>query len=566
MPGLDLLQADSLSALLLASALKGAFVLVAALFATRFMVSAAASVRHAVLTLAFMAGLLMPLLLVAVPGWAIPILPEGGVSLGFSDPVALNTSYKAALSGAAGVQSGSPGPVLSIGMLLVLFWCLGALFVAARWGVGVLSALVLIRKSSPLSDDEWGGAISHASSVLSLRRKVRVRTSPYIRTPMTWGVFRPVVLLPEEALRWSPERRAAVAMHELAHVCRFDSLSQVFVQAACAFHWFNPFVWVAYQRFLIEREHACDDYVLNQGALPSSYAEHLLDIAKGLRKEPRAAFAMAPMAQRSQIEERLRSILNNQQRRDRLSRGLLIAVCVLVFALVWPLAAVNFVEKVPEASDQGFAVVLDAVPEAPAAVEVAPIVPVPAVPLPPESPAPAPEISNNSGLGTSSDGVVWEERVMHGPAASPASSPRTITISADVDHKRRLFQSNVNAALAYEIQIDTETSISDADVEQIIVRVDNSWNAHADETRNVVRQVEALARGAAAWESSEWIEDQAETLVVLEEQLETEWTASWKNELSRQMVRPTVNPERIGSDRCTTESTPNPKQAAVRTR
>ena len=89
--------------------------------------------------------------------------------------------------------------------------------------------------------------------------------------PMTWGCLPAVgplpgagarVLLPAEAEEWPEDRRRAVLLHELAHVKRRDCLSQLIAQLACAVHWFNPLIWLAGHRMLVERERACDDLAL----------------------------------------------------------------------------------------------------------------------------------------------------------------------------------------------------------------------------------------------------------------------------------------------------------------
>ncbi|MCH7639072.1 MAG: M56 family metallopeptidase [Bacteroidetes bacterium] len=566
---LDFLRVDAWSALLLITALKGAVVLVCALLATRLIARASAATRHTVWVLAFIAVLVMPALLVAVPGWQVPVLPDGGLSLGLDEEVTLAIpdirvgNVVAGLSGASLVNAEPASKTISLGALLLLFWGLGAFFVAARWAAGVLSAWALTRKAMPVSDPDWMAAADEVRAALGLRRSVTLRISAHTRTPMTWGTFRPVVLLPEGAMRWSAGRRAIVLTHELAHVRRLDGLTQWIAQAACVLHWFNPFVWKSYQRFLVEREHACDDYVLEEGTRASTYAEHLLDIAKGLRNQQRAELAMAPMAHRTQIEERLRSILNDQQRRDRLSRGLFLIVCTLVFALVWPVAAITFVARghqpitqhapAPPVHPEAPLTPLPPAPPLPPEVPLPPLPPepplppLPPAPLHPAEPAPEPHVGAF---------FVPIAQVMSGPAST--DNRRTL-IRREVTVEQRLlkrvrdsqFRLRLDASLAAEME-EGGRSIQ-VDVERIIVRdvANERWDALEERTRSVVRHVDAMVREAQDWDETHWVERQAETLASIAEDSDIIAVIDWKRDVQRSSrhTQPSANPSRISINR-----------------
>jgi len=156
---------------------------------------------------------------------------------------------------------------------------------------------------------------------------------------MTWGLLRPVMLLPTEAEDWPAERRRAVLLHELAHMKRWDYLTQTIGWLACALHWLNPLAWFALRRMRVERELACDDYVLNAGLRPSTYAQHLLEIARGLRG-PCCVGAVA-MARSSGLEGRVRAILQVTGSRAAMTRLGLCVTLVLALSVVLPLSALR---------------------------------------------------------------------------------------------------------------------------------------------------------------------------------------------------------------------------------
>jgi beta-lactamase regulating signal transducer with metallopeptidase domain len=54
---------------------------------------------------------------------------------------------------------------------------------------------------------------------------------------MTFGIARPVVLVPASSAGWSEQRRRMVLLHEMAHIRRFDLPFQLIARIACAVYW-----------------------------------------------------------------------------------------------------------------------------------------------------------------------------------------------------------------------------------------------------------------------------------------------------------------------------------------
>jgi beta-lactamase regulating signal transducer with metallopeptidase domain len=70
-------------------------------------------------------------------------------------------------------------------------------------------------------------AVEGLRSSLSIRREVRLHLSCDRHIPMTWGLFRPHLLLPADAELWNDTCLRSVLLHELAHVKRWDCLTQL---------------------------------------------------------------------------------------------------------------------------------------------------------------------------------------------------------------------------------------------------------------------------------------------------------------------------------------------------
>jgi len=151
-------------------------------------------------------------------------------------------------------------------------------------------------------------------------RPLSIVESTAISAPVVLHLWRPIVVMPEAADRWSRARIRAVLLHEFAHIKRNDFHMQTIAQFACVVYWFNPLLWFAAHQLRLERERACDDFVLVSGTSGADYARDLLEIACGSSSPTTAHFAIGLAERRSQLEQRIVAIVNPRTPRHRTTR------------------------------------------------------------------------------------------------------------------------------------------------------------------------------------------------------------------------------------------------------
>lgn len=213
------------------------------------------------------------------------------------------------------------------------------------WGAGFLAVLlrllqqlVAVRRKSyqakDLDNADWRDQREVAARLLGLRADVSLKWHSDSLSPMVIGLLKPVVLLPDDADKWSPDKRHLVLLHEFAHVQRRDVLTQLMATLVCAVYWFNPLTWWGAAQMKRLREIACDDAVVTHSNAAAAYAQTLLDVAKRYRCRPTNAVAMA---RSSDVEARITAILSSTRNRTKLtprSMRVLAAVAVVVATIV----------------------------------------------------------------------------------------------------------------------------------------------------------------------------------------------------------------------------------------
>lgn len=139
------------------------------------------------------------------------------------------------------------------------------------------------------------------------KRSITIRQTSGISAPLTYGIFRPVILMPAQT-DWTDKRKLQyVLAHEYVHIRRFDGATKLILTAALCAHWFNPLVWVMYVLANRDMELSCDEKVVRifGETIKSAYALALISMEE--KKSGLTSFCNN--FSKNAIEERIEAIM-----------------------------------------------------------------------------------------------------------------------------------------------------------------------------------------------------------------------------------------------------------------
>jgi TonB family protein len=125
----------------------------------------------------------------------------------------------------------------------------------------------------------------------TLGTHAEIRYAAHLEHPVTFGVRRPVVLLPDSLRARPADIQRAVLAHELLHVQRRDWAWLVVEEIARAALWFQPAAWWLISRIQLAREEVVDEMAVMVTGRRKIYVEALLACSDSTSLVPTAAFA-----------------------------------------------------------------------------------------------------------------------------------------------------------------------------------------------------------------------------------------------------------------------------------
>lgn len=199
---------------------------------------------------------------------------------------------------------GTPAPAGTASCaVLPMIWLVGMALMAAYFVVFYVRTRRQFRISTP--DDT--PAVRRWLAGQRLRRPLEVRQSAQVSSPLTYGILRPVILLPAGMERDDEAALTYILTHEFVHIRRFDGVTKLVFAAALCVHWFNPLAWVLYVLANRDLELSCDERVMDTlgGGEKASYALTLINMAEAQSRR----FSPYNHFSKLAIEERIEAIM-----------------------------------------------------------------------------------------------------------------------------------------------------------------------------------------------------------------------------------------------------------------
>lgn len=309
--------------------------------------------------------LALPGVALALPAWELALLPAGA-----APDVGSAAVWQGEIGPVGGVSIEAAMPWSSSMALVLLPWLAGALFIAGRLVLGVLTLDRWTSEGLVVTCPVWRAALDR----LCAGRRPRLIASERLPGPVSWGVPPGIILLDPASLS-EPHTAEAVLAHELAHLRRCDWLFLILSRLAVALFWFNPLVWVLHAALVARTEEAADAAAVSC-VDRQAYAHALVRRASQPAANTALPWSSTAMAGDARtFKKRIDCLMTNHAPH---ARPLTVAVTVAALSLVaTPLAALQVTQDPP------------APPPAPAAPPAPPVLvlaPVPAPPAPPARP------------------------------------------------------------------------------------------------------------------------------------------------------------------------------------
>jgi beta-lactamase regulating signal transducer with metallopeptidase domain len=218
---------------------------------------------------------------------------------------------------------------------VVALWLSGVLLLALRslggwWQLGLVR-----RRAGRMVPQEVQRAFLRLCEQIHAGRKVVLRASDEVISPLAMGVWHATVILPISAVLSLPrEELEAVLAHELGHIRRWDYLWNLLQTAIESVLFFHPAVWWLSRTVRDRREVCCDEIAVRSCAGPAVYARALLRLEE--QRTARLSLAMSLGGCGGSLLGRVRKVLGEDMAMEsRMTSGVsAAAIGALVIALL----------------------------------------------------------------------------------------------------------------------------------------------------------------------------------------------------------------------------------------
>ncbi len=212
--------------------------------------------------------------------------------------------------------------------IFLIIWILGACVFCLRIVTGLVY-VGQIRDNSYLIQGEWSERVQQLARQLQIRRWISLAESTHIQAPIVVGYLKPMILIPiGMCTNFSTEQLETIFLHELMHIRRKDYLINLIQSFTEAIFFFNPVVWIISGIMRREREHCCDDAVVEVHGNVRAFAHALASLEEVRLSKPELSISLAE--NKNQLLNRIKRLMEksvkNYSGRERILPALLLVI------------------------------------------------------------------------------------------------------------------------------------------------------------------------------------------------------------------------------------------------
>ncbi|MCA9045863.1 MAG: hypothetical protein KDA69_16160, partial [Planctomycetaceae bacterium] len=212
----------------------------------------------------------------------------------------------------------------------VVLFAGGLLWSLVTFRAGCRQLRALLQSATPVDNSQL---VSWKYRNLASIRGVQILASPHAKSPLTFGLFSPVIVVPEGMLQSSQKETVDFCLnHELAHILNGDIVTHWAVRMLQPLLWWQPLYWHLSRELIVAQDQLADQFVLNETADSSTYAELLLQFS-----QRQSSLALTFGGRPSMIRRRIEMLLQEKQvisPRARWRPVLTMTICLVAASLI----------------------------------------------------------------------------------------------------------------------------------------------------------------------------------------------------------------------------------------
>lgn len=174
---------------------------------------------------------------------------------------------------------------------------------------------------------------------LNIKRNIKVIMQDYKKVPSIFGIFNPVILITEDTLKENDSTLKYIFLHELSHYKRLDLVFNYILVLVLSIHWFNPVVWVLFNKVRQDIELGADELATKRldKNERKEYGMTLINLIKNCTKENYTASMLCISDNEKNLERRILMIKGKTK-----TAIIAIIITIVVLGIVAGIVLVKF--------------------------------------------------------------------------------------------------------------------------------------------------------------------------------------------------------------------------------